>query len=433
MNKLPNPTPEELEMCANYVLWGKEPDGKSIVQKKFVEIETRKKTWTKTPPESLDGLLEDPSFSENLIYHRGEPGTRIPSPRFNREKELARAPKNLIPIFKDLFKEIDQLDYITSFAGLSHQKRKAPIREELINRFTPKERASLEEQANHLTPFKLLKFRHLLVELRQQQYALKDLYAPLLQKDVESLLPRLNPEIDLTFDADIKVFPLGIIGQTEVSQLLFKPNPNPKDFTEKELKLISDFIWEKDKEKEATIGTKKFYFDFENPTHIYKFFSIFELLGDEALKGRTHSTTQDFISTFHFYAERAKLRPEQREILKLKLEGASNAEIGKTIRTNFKKGYSDNYISTIFTKNIIPAISFAAAEHRRIVGNYFFPENFKNCCVCGALLLNDPVYFSRKSYASGGLAARCKVCESKRRKELSEEKKKKIQLNSKED
>ena len=38
-------TPEELETCANYVLWGKEEDGKNLVQKKEIEIKTKNGTW----------------------------------------------------------------------------------------------------------------------------------------------------------------------------------------------------------------------------------------------------------------------------------------------------------------------------------------------------------------------------------------------------
>ena len=49
---------EELEMCGNYLLWGKDEDGKNSVQKKIVEIKTKKGTWDKKEDESLDALLE---------------------------------------------------------------------------------------------------------------------------------------------------------------------------------------------------------------------------------------------------------------------------------------------------------------------------------------------------------------------------------------
>ena len=39
------PTDDELEILSNYILWGKDPDGTSAVQKGEFSIETRNKTW----------------------------------------------------------------------------------------------------------------------------------------------------------------------------------------------------------------------------------------------------------------------------------------------------------------------------------------------------------------------------------------------------
>jgi hypothetical protein len=36
---------DELETIANYILWGKDSDGQSLVQKGDISIETRNKTW----------------------------------------------------------------------------------------------------------------------------------------------------------------------------------------------------------------------------------------------------------------------------------------------------------------------------------------------------------------------------------------------------
>jgi hypothetical protein len=71
-------TKEELETCANYILWGKDPDGKNPVQKKEIQIETRNKTWSKThDDESLDALLETPTFNENIIKENIEARPKV--------------------------------------------------------------------------------------------------------------------------------------------------------------------------------------------------------------------------------------------------------------------------------------------------------------------------------------------------------------------
>lgn len=47
INTINNPTEEELETIANYILWGKDSDGKSAVERRELEIETKNKTWQK--------------------------------------------------------------------------------------------------------------------------------------------------------------------------------------------------------------------------------------------------------------------------------------------------------------------------------------------------------------------------------------------------
>src|SRR5699024_9997485 len=81
--RLNPPTPEELEMCGNYILWGKDKDGKNCVQRKEIEIETKNKTWNKKEEESLDGLLESPSFNENQILGQNSIKTKIPREVFD--------------------------------------------------------------------------------------------------------------------------------------------------------------------------------------------------------------------------------------------------------------------------------------------------------------------------------------------------------------
>ena len=38
-------TEDELETIANYILWGKDPDGLNATQRGEIQIETRNKTW----------------------------------------------------------------------------------------------------------------------------------------------------------------------------------------------------------------------------------------------------------------------------------------------------------------------------------------------------------------------------------------------------
>lgn len=79
-------TPEELEVCANYILWGKDSDGKNAVQKKEIQIDTRNKTWKAKEEESLNELMESSTFNENSILQPGQIPTKIARKVFDRKK-----------------------------------------------------------------------------------------------------------------------------------------------------------------------------------------------------------------------------------------------------------------------------------------------------------------------------------------------------------
>jgi len=63
-----------------------------------------------------------------------------------------------------------------NFYDLAHNKRKKPPREELLQRFTESQIETLKEKGEHLNSFTYLKMRHLLVELRRDQFGLQDNY-----------------------------------------------------------------------------------------------------------------------------------------------------------------------------------------------------------------------------------------------------------------
>ena len=131
------PSEEELETIANYVLWGKHADGKSGVQKKEIEIDTKHSTWSNKnrEMESLDELMENPNFDENAI---SRVGTFTPTKKkrevFDRNKVYKEAPPELIPTFEELFAQIDEVDLIINYYEIINGKREKSPREELLNR-----------------------------------------------------------------------------------------------------------------------------------------------------------------------------------------------------------------------------------------------------------------------------------------------------------
>lgn len=239
----------ELETIANYILWGKDPlTGKNVVQSKDIQIETKNKTWdTSEEVESLDALMEQPTFNEASLKRPTEVRPKIVREVFDRKAALAEAPEYLLPTFLALFRQIDEIDLGINFYDFAHGKRKKPPRSSLLNRFLPEEQNRILEMTTHWNQFKYLKQRHLLVELRREQFTLRDSYKFQIQHEGMPGMPNMGGEP--AFDADIPVLPLGIKNQSHIAQLVFKDadHLNPENYTEEDLESLSRYYWKRSK------------------------------------------------------------------------------------------------------------------------------------------------------------------------------------------
>ena len=399
------PNENELETIANYILYGKDPDGLSATQKGEIQIETRNKTWQRDDTESLDAMMESPTFNEASLRRPSEARTRIPREIFDRKRTLNECPPHLVPIFEELFHRIDFIELQLNFYEFSHGRRKEPPRDQLVNRFTQEEIAKAQQIVLEWNQFKYLKQRHLIVELRREQFTLRDTYT---EKHMRHSAPEPEPEpINPDFESEIPVYPLGL-KSGPVGALLFKDETklNPTSYTEDELKTLVKFYWEKCQSERP-----KFFFDFTNLEHVYELFGQLNELEDAVGALPVESNLRKLLDTLRYYVSLADLTEVQREILDLKIDKVKNQKIAELINQKYNKTYTDNYISTIFRQKIIPRINEAVAFHCEIISNLTFKENFKRCSGCGKFLLIGPENFVRKSRSKDGFSARCKVCD----------------------
>jgi hypothetical protein len=141
------PTEDELETMGNYLLWGKDPTtGLNAKQAKICDIATKYKTWDADTVESLDGLIEQPTFNEASLQPLGT-AAPIKQKRevFSRKEALERCPDFLRETFVELFRNIDELDLAINYYDLSHGKRKNEPRDTLLIKFSDDDRKRLEE------------------------------------------------------------------------------------------------------------------------------------------------------------------------------------------------------------------------------------------------------------------------------------------------
>lgn len=403
------PTHSELETIANYILWGKERStNRNIVQEGSIQIATRAGLWDANAAkvESLDSLLTQPGFTEQQILSTEAPKYKYPKETFSRSIARRTASPEALAILEQLWKEIDSLELELNYYDLMHGKRTKPPREELLSLFDESTQQSLKESAAHLNQFQYLKKRHLLVELRREQYTIKDLYRPI--KSLHSAPSTQLSQSISTIETDYPVAPIGLIGGLSIQEKLFPKDryPIPSDFTQEELKTILQFYWAR------ALQTNTY--DFRNPEHVGKTFEQFQQLDSER-NDDILSNSNNFLNTLQFYIARADLSDIQREILDFKLRKVSNPDIAQYINKKYNKSYTINYISTIFRQKIIPQICAAAQIHAEIIENLTFPENFKKCKTCGRILLISPINFVKKSRSPDGYSTQCKICDREAR------------------
>lgn len=398
-------TDDELETIANYILWGKDADGFNCTQRGEIQIETRNKTWQRDDTESLDAMMESPTFNEASLHRPTEARTKITREVFDRQKALEECPVHMRPVFENLFARIDKLELAIHFYEYAHGRRKEPPRESLQKRFSEAEINEIHDSIAKWNQYKYLKQRHLIVELRREQFTLRDSYIEKHQRHTPPE-PELEPT-NLDFEAEIPVFPLGLVG-APFSELVFKEKErlNPYTYTEKELGKLAHHYWNKKSQLRPVL-----FFDFAELEHVYELFGQLNELEDSTPSMHVESNLDKLLDTLKYYIKMTDLNEVQANILDLKINKVKNQDIANEINKKYGKSYTANYISTIFRQKIIPQINQTAQFHAQIIENMCFEENFKKCSGCGQWLLIDAENFVRKARSKDGFSTRCKRCD----------------------
>jgi hypothetical protein len=98
------PTEEELETCANYILWGKDPlTQKNSKQTKEIQLQSKYGTWDAQSDESLEGLMDTPGFSESFLKPISAPAAKISKVVFSRQDARKNAPPHILSQLETLW------------------------------------------------------------------------------------------------------------------------------------------------------------------------------------------------------------------------------------------------------------------------------------------------------------------------------------------
>lgn len=355
----------ELETIANYILYGKDSkDGESVVDRKEVQIKTKYSSYKKKEPESLNELMENPTFDERIFIKEKNRYRNI-KPKIDRKKDYD------IPTIQELWETIDYYQYLVD------------CNTGKIN----------DPSARKLSQLELYKIKHMIIDLRRQQFTLKDIFKPTICLfGTTAKKSYYNYDSSIPWDlenSNFSIAPLGVfIGQDQ--KFL-----NPREYRGEEYQYNSK---------------AKYIIDFRELEHIYYLLENYE---DLRIMGENNpeSTINFLLDTLNFYIELANLSESKKLILDYKKKRISNEVIKEELFRKYGLTHSANYISTLWKQKICGAIAEAAKLHYDYYLNRNKPFAWKKCNQCGKIKLKDTREFMRKSRSSDGLSNKCKECD----------------------
>ena len=372
------PTQSELDTLSNYILYGKDPDGTSVVDRGEVEIETKYKSYSKRKAESLDELMETPGFNENTVVTKYV--YRHPKPTIDRERDAD------IPGMRELWQSIDRVAYVIGVCSgdIEPDDTMAPVRVE------------------NYTSTDLYKLKHHLIDMRKQQYVLKEAYGGtehLFNPNVTKSAQLGGAKPDPIDWGNVWFYPLGLMGM-------------PRDNRWAEPQQYDNVItpWDRAQQLDCPLLEGKQVVNFCDEHHIYLLAKAYQDLG-VAADLEADGFCKAILDTLEFYVGKAKLSPARQDIWTMKCGQASNDTIRKKVNSEYGTSYNENYISTLFKQNICADIAAAARLHADYFVNRADQSVWKTCSRCGKKKLRDTREYMRKAKSSDGLASRCKECE----------------------
>lgn len=364
------PTHQDLETFANYILYAYR-DEKLVLEKRNRTF--RSKEELALSLESVMNLEQKVSPTRDIYLH---PAPHIARPTYDRDGNLISAGDRDIPGMVQLWDSIDRLTHLYKVAS------------------GEEEDATVHPNTH---PFYVFQLKHMLCDVRRDQFYLKDMFKPTLH-----FLNKRRPEPQ-TFNFDSDSF-YWVSRETLEAKIAASYNPhtrrNPDEYETRTLP---------DGTIEYKWVVREQAFDWENYVHVRalmkNYSALYMQLYDAPLSwGRT------LLYDFDRYVSLAHLGPVKEYIILRTVDGATNDQIIADIKEKFDIAYSENAFQKLKAVTIPTEIATAAKKVR--VWQDFKEGKIKgrNCTVCGEFLPLHPYWFSANATRPNGFTERCRKC-----------------------
>lgn len=156
---------------------------------------------------------------------------------------------------------------------------------------------------------------------------------------------------------------------------------------------------------------------FFNPDHISAMLCVYPILKHE-MQGRFQNDFYYLVQDFEGLLKRALVDyPMYRDIVVMKFNDLSNAEIQERIKKKYNEVHSAQFISSLWRQKIPKII--AEREQEDFIIQYYKenkPNSFKRCSCCKEKKPACTRFFSKNNTAKDGFYSLCKECRKARKK-----------------
>lgn len=386
------PTNTELESMANYILYGKDQNALSSVDRREVTIPKKFRNYLKKDDriDSIETIIEEAEDASRIEYQM-QPLTKnvyrvikpsIKRPTYDEEGNMIDLGDSDIPGMVELWERIDAM-----------QRR--------YDMYTGKIPPTIEIRSNPATSYQKYLMRHTLIEIKRTQYFLKDAYRPTMFGGFHISSPG---DIDYSVDTGLWLTPAEWSARYR--------NPKPHDEPQPRIEQV--------RRKQMPDGTERWFWrisyneiDYKNPAHISCLLFNYKKLLQSSYE-RINSNIRAVLWDVERLVEEANLTELEQFVLENMVAHHPYHMIFLELR-EFGYERSIGQITTL-CRRVIPEKLAAAAARLEDESDMIRGKIQKlQCSGCGRVFPKTTNFFARSKAKSTGFCSQCKECQKHRR------------------
>ena len=408
-----DPNQTDLEQMADYILFGKDDTLLSAVDTKEISQPKRRYNSFTTKAESnesLDGLLEDPMVAQDIENTAKPVGPENKSPYKVYRQEIRRTKYaedgsilergddfdnegNEIPFMRELWASIDKW-------------------EERLRMYRGHETPNEWVLEHPISKYQLYKLGHFVIDLRRQQYYIKDVYNPTLH--FFNVKPASHSKIDFLHDTGLWL--------PSEEWCARKRHPHLGD---REQPLLQD--------APRNYATGHIYWklsdnklDYEDSAHILALLDNYVSLLKRCY-AHPESDMRQICWDLERLIEESNLTDVEQFVLEQRVAHRNLFVIQKALEAE-DITLSDTQLRNM-ARNVIPRKLANTAKRLRLESEVASGHRGTiKCSRCGRSLPRDPLYFARAKDKKTGYCSQCKDCQKIQRDNRNKRATKKIEV-----